>query len=156
MGAALALSGATSASATPVRVGVIDSGFGDVRGHGSKVAAVLRAAVGDRAQVRLVSYPDVNRTGFAQPRLMAQAIRRAAADGVRVVNISQTIKGRAPRVRRAIAAAPGTLFVVAAENEGLDRLGLDRDPCTDPAPNVVGAWRGTASWHRSRTQERAR
>jgi subtilisin family serine protease len=56
-----------------------------------------------------------------------------------VVNISQTILGRAGRVRRALAAAPATLFVVAAGNEGLDLAepGLDRDPCSAPAPNVI-------------------
>jgi subtilisin family serine protease len=99
---------------------------------------VLRGALG-KARARIRSYPDLNRAGFAQPRLMAAAIRRAAADGMRAVNISQTIKGRAPRVRRAIAAVPEVLFVVAAGNEelDLDALGLDRDPCTDPAPNLI-------------------
>ncbi len=132
---------APAGARAPLRVGVIDSGIGatDASGHGSAVASVLRRAVGDGARVRIVSYPDLNRAGFAQPRLLAGAIRRAAADGVRLVNISQTIAGRAPKVRRAIAAAPRTLFVVAAGNEGLDldRLHLDRDPCTAPAPNVI-------------------
>lgn len=75
---------------------MIDSGIGatDATGHGSAVGAILRRAAG--AGVRIVSYPDLNRAGFAQPPLMAQAIRRAAADGVPVVNISQTIAGRAP------------------------------------------------------------
>lgn len=139
--AAFAVAAVPAAARPPLAVGVIDSGVGaaDATGHGSKVAAVLRGAVGSGARVRIASYPDLNRAGFAQPRLMARAIRRAAADGVRVVNISQTIRGAAPRVRGAIAAAPGTLFVVAAGNEGLDldRLQLDRDPCTVPAPNVI-------------------
>jgi hypothetical protein len=125
----------------PLPVAVIDSGVGaaDATGHGSAVASILRDAVGGGARVRLVSYSDLNHAGFAQPRLIASAIRRASAAGIRIVNISQTIAGRAPKVRRAIAAAPQTLFVVAAGNEGLDldRLGLDRDPCTVPAPNVI-------------------
>jgi subtilisin family serine protease len=56
-----------------------------------------------------------------------------------VANISQTIAGRAGRVRRAFAASPATLFVVAAGNEGLDLAepGLDRDPCSAPQPNVI-------------------
>ena len=120
---------------------MIDSGIGktDPTGHGTAVAAVLREAVGERTRARIVSYPDLNRAGAGQPRLMATAIHRAAADGIRLVNISQTIRGVAPRVRRAIAAAPGTLFVVAAGNEGLDldALRLDRDPCTVPAPNLI-------------------
>jgi subtilisin family serine protease len=89
--------------------------------------------------LRLVSLPDVNRAGFGQPRLLAREIRRAGASRIRVVNISQTILGRAGRVRRALAAEPGTLFVVAAGNEGLDldQPGLDRDPCSAPQPNVV-------------------
>jgi subtilisin family serine protease len=125
-----------------VRVGVIDSGLGaaDPTGHGSAVAGVLwGAAAARRVPLRLVSLPDVNRAGFGQPLLMARAIRRAASVHVRVVNISQTIPGRAGRVRRALASSPQTLFVVAAGNEGLDLAepGLDRDPCSAPQPNVV-------------------
>lgn len=126
----------------PVRVGVIDSGLGasDPTGHGTAVAAVLRRSAAARgARLRLVSFPDVNRAGNGQPLLMARAIRRAASSHMRVVNISQTILGRAGRVRRALAASPATLFVVAAGNEGLDLAepGLDRDPCGAPAPNVI-------------------
>jgi Subtilase family len=143
VGVALLLAGAApaDAGAAPVRVGVIDSGVGagDATGHGSAVATVLRGAVGDRARVRVLSFADVNRAGFAQPRLMAGAIRRVSAAGIRIANISQTTSGRAPRVRRALAAAPSTLFFVAAGNEGLDldRLRLERDPCTAPGANVV-------------------
>ncbi|HVT00539.1 MAG TPA: S8 family serine peptidase [Solirubrobacterales bacterium] len=126
---------------TPIAIGIVDSGIGSVdpTGHGSAVAAVLNAALGRGSWARVRSYPDLNRAGFAQPRLMAAAIRAAAAAGARLVNISQTIKGRAPRVRRAIAAAPDVLFVVAAGNEGLDldAPGLERDPCSDPAPNLI-------------------
>jgi thermitase len=139
--AALAVAATPAAARAPLAVGVIDSGVGaaDATGHGSAVAATLRGALGPGVRARIASYPDLNRAGFAQPRLLARAIRRAAADGVRVVNVSQTIRGAAPRVRRAIAAAPETLFVVAAGNEGLDldRLRLDRDPCTAPSPNVI-------------------
>jgi subtilisin family serine protease len=126
----------------PVRVGLIDSGLGasDPTGHGSAVAAMLRkSAAARRVPLRLVSFPDVNRAGFGQPLLMGRAIRRAAAARMQVVNISQTIPGRAGRVRRALAASPATLFVVAAGNDGLDLAepGLDRDPCSAPQPNVV-------------------
>jgi subtilisin family serine protease len=136
----LALAG--SASAAPVRVGLIDSGLGasDPTGHGSAVAKVLReSAAARRVALRVVALPDVNRAGVGQPLLMARAIRRAGALHIRVVNISQTIPGRAGRVRRAFAASPGTLFVVVAGNEGLDLAepGLDRDPCSAPQPNVV-------------------
>lgn len=136
----LALAG--SASASPVRVGLIDSGLGasDPTGHGSAVAEVLReSAAARRVRLRVVSIPDVNRVGVGQPLLMARAIRRAGALHIRVANISQTIPGRAGRVRRAFAASPGTLFVVAAGNEGLDLAepGLDRDPCSAPQPNVI-------------------
>lgn len=129
-------------AAHPVRVGLIDSGLGpnDPTGHGSAVAKVLRtSASARRMPVRVVSLPDVNRAGVGQPLLMARAIRRAGALHIRVVNISQTIPGRAGRVRRAFAASPRTLFVVAAGNEGLDLAepGLDRDPCSAPQPNVV-------------------
>jgi subtilisin family serine protease len=133
---------APAALAAPVRVGLVDSGLGaaDPTGHGSEVATVLRESAAARdVPLRLVSFPDVNRAGAGQPRLMAQAIRRAAAARMRVVNISQTIPGRAGRVRRALAAAPQTLFVVAAGNEGLDldQPGLERDPCSAPQPNLV-------------------
>ncbi len=141
LGLAVALLAPAAAGAAPLAVGLIDSGLGPgaASGHGAEVAAVLRGAAAGRVPVRVVSYPDVNRAGFAQPRLLARAIRRAAADGVRVVNVSQTIAGRAPRVRRALAGAPRTLFVVAAGNEGLDldQPGLARDPCSAPLPNVV-------------------
>lgn len=132
----------SAAGGAPVRVGLIDSGLGagDPTSHGSAVAAVLREGAEARGvPLRLVSLADVNRAGFGQPRLMAQAIQRAAALHIRVVNISQTIPGRAGRVRRALAASPDTLFVVAAGNEGLDLAepGLERDPCSAPQPNVV-------------------
>lgn len=125
-----------------VRVGLIDSGLGtsDPTGHGSAVASLLRgSADARRVRLRLVPYPDVNRAGIGQPLLLARAIRRAAASRMRVVNISQTIPGRAGRVRRALAASPDTLFVVAAGNEGLDldEPGLERDPCSAPGRNVV-------------------
>jgi hypothetical protein len=133
---------APAALAAPVRVGLVDSGLGaaDPTGHGSEVAAILRESAAARhVPLRLVSFPDVNRAGIGQPLLMARSIRRAAAARMRVVNISQTIPGRAGRVRRALAAAPRTLFVVAAGNEGLDldQPGLDRDPCSAPQPNLV-------------------
>ncbi|HXF29893.1 MAG TPA: S8 family serine peptidase [Solirubrobacterales bacterium] len=136
----LALAG--SASAAPVRVGLIDSGIGagDPTGHGTAVAKMLRGSAAARgARLRLVAFPDVNRAGFGRPLLMARAIRDASAARMRVVNISQTIPGRAGRVRRALAASPTTLFVVAAGNDGLDLAepGLDRDPCSAPQPNVV-------------------
>jgi subtilisin family serine protease len=134
---------ADGAQATaPVPVGLIDSGLGaaDLTGHGTEVAAVLRRSTTARgARLRLVSFPDVNRAGAGQPLLMARAIRRAGAAHMRVVNVSQTIPGRAGRVRRALAASADTLFVVAAGNEGLDLAepGLERDPCSAPQPNVV-------------------
>jgi subtilisin family serine protease len=141
---AVAVLGAAAggAAGAPVRVGLIDSGLGagDPTGHGSAVATVLRRSAAAReAPVRVFSLPDVNRTGAGTPALMARAIRRAAALHIRVVNISQTIAGRAGRVRRALAASPTTLFVVAAGNEGLDLAepGLDRDPCSAPQPNVI-------------------
>jgi len=141
-GAAPPAGTAYPAAAGPVRVGLIDSGLGasDPTGHGTAVAAVLRRAAAARgAPLALVSFPDVNRAGSGQPLLMARAIRRAASSHMRVVNISQTILGRAGRVRRALAASPATLFVVAAGNEGLDLAepGLDRDPCSAPAQNVI-------------------
>ena len=142
LGIVVALALAAPATAAPIRFGVIDSGLGtaDPTGHGSEVAAVLRHSAAARGTpLRLVSFPDVNRAGIGQPLLMARSIRRAAAARMRVVNISQTIPGRAERVRRALAASPGTLFVVAAGNEGLDLAepGLDRDPCSAPQPNVI-------------------
>jgi subtilisin family serine protease len=142
IGVLVSLALAGSASAAPIRVGVIDSGVGagDPTGHGSAVAQVLReGAAARRVPLRVVSLPDVNRAGAGLPLLMAQAIRRAGALHIRVVNISQTIPGRAGRVRRAFAASPRTLFVVAAGNEGLDLAepGLDRDPCSAPEPNVI-------------------
>jgi Subtilase family len=139
---ALALAAPAGATAAPIRVGLIDSGLGaaDPTGHGSEVAAALRRAAAARhVPLRLVSLPDVNRAGFGRPRLMAREVRRAGAARIPVVNISQTIPGRAGRVRRALAAAPETLFVVAAGNEGLDlsQPGLERDPCSAPQPNVI-------------------
>lgn len=134
--------GAGRNAGATVRVGLIDSGLGasDPTGHGTAVAAVLRSGASGRGvPLRLVAFPDVNRAGFGQPLVMARAIRRAGAARMRVVNISQTIPGRAGRVRRALAAEPETLFVVAAGNEGLDlgEPGLERDPCSAPQPNVV-------------------
>jgi subtilisin family serine protease len=142
-GSAHAAGAADPAGATgPVRVGLIDSGLGasDPTGHGSEVGGVLRESAAARGvPLRLVSFPDVNHAGNGQPLLMARAIRRAASSHMRVVNISQTILGRAGRVRRALAASPATLFVVAAGNEGLDLAepGLDRDPCSVSLPNVL-------------------
>ncbi len=126
-----------------------DNDPNDENGHGTHVSGTIAAAGNNGQGVAGVSWNsrvmplrvlDANGNGSVAGLL--QAYHYAAATGVRVVNLSVTGSDFSSAERDAIAAAPNTLFVVAAGNGGSDESGDDNDvtpqyPCSYPLPNVV-------------------
>lgn len=118
----------------------------DRSGHGTSVASLI-GAVGDNGlgmtgvswAAQLVSLNVADSTGRPTVGAIVHAINWARANDIRLVNMSLTFGGWQPGVERAIAASPGTVFVVPADNDGtdLDRAGLLRYPCSSQSPHVL-------------------
>lgn len=117
--------------------------------HGTHVAGII-AARGNNAlgiagvawQAQLIPLRVLGSEGTGSSAAAAAAIRYAADLGVPIVNASFGSTALSPSIRDAIAAAPDTLFVVAAGNGGTDGVGDDNDvtpfyPCALPLANVV-------------------
>lgn len=120
----------------------------DVNGHGTHVAGTIAArkddgigVAGVAPQSHVLALRVLDGTGTGSDLGVAEAFDLAGDLGVRVVNAS--LSGTYSQVERdAIAAHPGTVYVVAAGNGGPDGIGDDDDaepiyPCAFPEPNVV-------------------
>jgi subtilisin family serine protease len=121
----------------------------DENGHGTHVAgtvlaradnAIGVAGVAPAATLMPLRVLDANGSGPVAD--VAAAYRYAAGAGARIVNLSLGGPGLSRIERDAIAAAPRTLFAVAAGNGGDDRIGDDNDaipdyPCNHDLPNIV-------------------
>lgn len=117
--------------------------------HGTHVASVIAARgnnglgmTGVAWQAQLVPLRVIGSGTSASPDAVAAAVRYASALGVRIVNMSLGGADDVPAIHAAIAAAPETLFVVAAGNGGPDVKGDDNDatptyPCSLELPNVI-------------------
>ena len=118
----------------------------DPDGHGTAVASVL-GSVGDNGMAlagviwrgRVVPVSVADDAGVVSVDAVTAAVRWVAAQGIRVVALPLTLSGDHPALAQAIAAAPGTLVVVPAGNDGLDvdAARLPVQPCVDPSANVV-------------------
>ncbi len=118
----------------------------DPDGHGTAVASVL-GSVGDNGVAlagvfwrgRVVPISVADESGEVSVDAVTAAVRWAAAQGIRVVALPLTLSGDHPALAQAIAAAPGTLVVVPAGNDGLDvdATSLPVQPCVDPSANVL-------------------
>ena len=118
----------------------------DDHGHGTHVAGTLAARGGNgrgvagvawRAAIMPLRVLDDDALGKVSDGI--RAYRYAAAKGARVVNLSLGGDPFSRAERDAIAAAPRTLFVIAAGNDGSDNDDprKARYPCSYPLANVV-------------------
>ncbi|HSI80104.1 MAG TPA: S8 family serine peptidase [Solirubrobacterales bacterium] len=121
----------------------------DPEGHGTHVAGTIGAVGGNGVgvagvahEVGLLPIRVLDATGNGTDAEIAAGFAYAASHGARIVNASLGGEGAAPVLDAAIAAAPETLFVVAAGNGGEDGIGDDNEatpifPCNSPEPNVI-------------------
>jgi subtilisin family serine protease len=117
----------------------------DTNGHGTHVAGIIAAAangggvVGIAPRARIMTLRVMDSEGRGTTGGVADAIRYAAANGARVINLSLRSDAADPRVDEAIAAAnaANALVVVAAGNDGRDIDQQPSYPASIPAPNLV-------------------
>jgi thermitase len=116
----------------------------DGNGHGTHVSGTIAARGNDANGVAGVSWSagimplrvlDDDGSGFVSDAVTAYAY--AARMGARVVNASLGGDSFSRSERDAIAAAPDTLFVVAAGNDGADADATPAYPCDYDLGNVV-------------------
>lgn len=105
----------------------------------SLVASVARAATTGVPTLELVGVQAADERGTLSVAGVAAGLQWAGEAGIPIVTLSLVLGSNDPAVAAAIAAAPDTLFIVPAGNDGLD---LDSSatsvhPCVDPSPNVV-------------------
>jgi thermitase len=121
-----------------------DNAPADLNGHGTHVAGTAGARGGDRFGVTGVAWQvgivplrvlDAGGSGFVSDVISAYSYARR--QGIEVVNAS--LGGESPSLaeRDAIAAAPETLFVVAAGNDGANNDSTGSFPCNHPLANVI-------------------
>ncbi len=116
----------------------------DSTGHGTHVASVIAARGGDGIGVSgvawyagLIPIRAMSPNGAGDAVDVAAALAYAAARGARVVNVSLGSNTPSQVVEEAIAAAPNTLFVVAAGNAGDDLDEMPTYPCALKLSNVI-------------------
>lgn len=104
----------------------------DRNGHGTAMASI----VGDVCDAcAIVPVRALGDSGLGTTDLAAQAVRWAAGDGVRVINLSLTARGADDALTSAIenAVAAGVVVVVAAGNSG------STDPTAEGYPGAAAA-----------------
>ena len=114
-------------------------------GHGTHVAGIIAAAqngrgvVGVAPRARLMILKVLDAKGAGTTNGVAEAIRYAAANGARVVNLSLSGPKDDPGLRSAVAAAAAAnvLIVTSAGNHGRDVDRSPNYPASIAAPNLV-------------------
>lgn len=117
----------------------------DGSGHGTHVTGTVVAAenaigiVGAAPAAKVLPLRALDDAGSGTSANVASAFAYAGKAGLRIVNASLGSLSPSRAQRDAIAASPGTLFIVAAGNTGLDLdLGETTDyPCEYDLPNVL-------------------
>ena len=118
----------------------------DGHGHGSHVAGTIAARGSDARGVagvswraRIMPLKVLDTAGYGYLSDLVQAYGYASAKRAGIVNLSLGGGEYSEAERDAIAAAPGTLFVVAAGNRGNDndQSSSAEYPCSYPLPNVL-------------------
>jgi subtilisin family serine protease len=121
-----------------------DNAPADLHGHGTHVAGTAGARGGDAFGVTGVAWQvgivplrvlDAEGSGFVSDVISAYSY--AHRQGIEIVNASLGGDSPSQAERDAIAAAPGTLFVVAAGNEGANNDLTGSFPCNHPLANVI-------------------
>jgi subtilisin family serine protease len=116
----------------------------DGNGHGTHVSGTIAARGDDGAGVAGVSWSaslmplrvlDNGGSGYVSDAITAYSF--AARSGARIVNASLGGSSYSRAEHDAIAAAPNTLFVVAAGNDGQDNDATPDYPCDYDLPNVI-------------------
>jgi uncharacterized delta-60 repeat protein len=118
-------------------------------GHGTYMASTIGASGNDgnliagvNWNVRLAALKVCTVTGCDEADII-EGIAYAAAEGMKVVNMSLGGEGFSTLLEQAIEAAPSTLFVTAAGNGADDAVGDDNDgplpeyPCSFDSPNIL-------------------
>jgi subtilisin family serine protease len=116
----------------------------DLNGHGTSVAGTI-GAHGDNGiggsgvswTSRLVPLRVLNEEGIGFTSDTAAAFSYAAESGAKVVNASLTSEFPSLAIVNAIAAAPDTLFAVAAGNNGTNNETAAKYPCNVPLTNIL-------------------
>jgi subtilisin family serine protease len=121
-----------------------DADPSDENGHGTHVAGTVLARADNAVAVAgvapaatLMPLRVLDATGSGSVADVAAAYRYAAAAGARIVNLSLGGPGLSRIEKDAIAAAPRTLFAVAAGNDGTDNDAIPDYPCNHDLPNIV-------------------
>ncbi|HEY6886824.1 MAG TPA: S8 family serine peptidase [Solirubrobacter sp.] len=117
----------------------------DGYGHGTHVAGIIAAAlngrgvVGAAPQAKLMIIKVFDNSGAGTTGSVAEAIRYAAANGARVINLSLTSDSNDERVAEAVqaAAAANVLIVAAAGNASRDIDTAPAYPAALPASNLL-------------------
>ncbi|MFN8122620.1 MAG: S8 family serine peptidase [Thermoleophilia bacterium] len=132
----------------------------DGEGHGTLVSGIIGArgddgfgTAGVAWRIGLVPVRVLDDSGGGRSAAIADGFRYAAQRGVRLVNASLGGGSNSSVMSDAIAASPGTLFVVAAGNNGanVDAPGNALYPCVLPLDNVLCVANTDATDHLART-----
>ena len=124
-------------------VGAGGSGYADRNGHGTFIAGLVAArpyngygTAGVAPDSHVAALRALTGDGAGAESDVAEALDYAGDHGLRVVNASLNGPASAT-VERAIAAHPGTLFVVSAGNTGANDDATPSYPCSSPLDNVL-------------------
>jgi thermitase len=115
----------------------------DLHGHGTHVAGTVAAGengvgvVGVAPEAGVIPLRVLDASGSGWGSDVARAFDWAGDRGVRVVNASLGSDGITTAEQLAIRDHPGTLYVIAAGNDGVDVDVTPHYPCSYPEANVL-------------------
>jgi subtilisin family serine protease len=118
----------------------------DDNGHGTHVSGILAARGGNRVGVsgvaqraRLMVVKALGADAVGSALTMAEAVRYAAANGAKIINMSVSGPSRSQAFEEAVLAASdaGVLLVVAAGNSGRDLDVQPEYPAAFPASHLL-------------------
>jgi subtilisin family serine protease len=125
-------------------VGGANGNYADGDGHGTHVSGIIGALSGNAVGVsgiapgvKLVALKALDDDGNGSDSDIAAAFDYAGDNGIPVVNASLGGEGASQTLTTAMASHPGTLYVLAAGNDGIDNDATPIWPCNAPAPNIV-------------------
>jgi subtilisin family serine protease len=121
-----------------------DNNPSDNNGHGTHVAGIIAArgnnglgTTGVAWRASLIPVRVLGNANLGTCASIASGLDYAVRAGARIVNLSAGGDVPCQLERDVIDAAPNTLFVVAAMNDGVDIDANPIYPCSYPSPNIV-------------------